>query len=149
MDEITVGIDDSQGARRALAWALDLAAATGATVHAVHVYTRYVAWVDRDQSIEELERARQVAVDAAERELAEVVAEVVGDRQDVEVTQSVAFGGTAPALVEQSAGSDLLVVGSRGRGALAGLVLGSVSRRCTESARCPVVVVPTGSLVGG
>jgi nucleotide-binding universal stress UspA family protein len=45
-------------------------------------------------------------------------------------------------LVEQARDADLLVVGTRGHGQLASLVLGSVSRACAQHATCPVTIVP-------
>jgi nucleotide-binding universal stress UspA family protein len=54
------------------------------------------------------------------------------------------FKGAVSALVDASRAADLLVVGSRGRGAVAARVLGSVSQGCVRHARCPVVVVPGG-----
>jgi nucleotide-binding universal stress UspA family protein len=50
-------------------------------------------------------------------------------------------GATARVLIDQSRGSEMLVVGSRGHGAVAGLLLGSVSAACAERAECPVLIV--------
>ena len=141
MELIVVGVDDSDGARRALSWSLVQAGATGATVKAVHVFERHLAWVDLDLSAEERQRSDEGAIATARRTLDRVVEEVLG-RSEVPVERVVQLGEVAAALVEEAAGADLLVVGSHGRGAIKGLVLGSVSRRCTELARCPVVVIP-------
>ena len=45
-------------------------------------------------------------------------------------------------LDDRAAGAELLVVGSRGHGAFAGMLLGSISQHCTQHAPCPVIVVP-------
>ena len=142
MARIVVGVDDSQGARRALAWALEQAASSHATVEAVHVFQRYLAWVDLDLSAEERQRSDESAIASARGTLDRVVDEVL-EGSEIPVERVVLLGEVAAALVEQAAGADLLVVGSHGRGGLKALVLGSVSRRCTELASCPVVVIPT------
>lgn len=142
---ITVGVDDSDGARRALRWALALAEVTGATVQVVHVFPRHFSWIDGDLSAEELERSRRSALAVAERDLAAVVDDVVADKPAVALVRTPMLGDPRAVLVEEAKQSDLLVVGSRGRGGVAGLLLGSVSQRCIETAACPVVVVPPAS----
>lgn len=63
---------------------------------------------------------------------------------EVEIRSSVTQGRAAAALVEASRDASLLVVGSRGHGGFAGMLLGSVSQHCVTNARCPVVVVRDG-----
>ena len=59
----------------------------------------------------------------------------------VRVTCHVAHGAAARRIIESAARVDLLVVGARGLGGFAGLVLGSVSDQCVRYASCPVLVV--------
>jgi nucleotide-binding universal stress UspA family protein len=58
----------------------------------------------------------------------------------VPVRRTIAVGHPAGALLAASAGSTLLVVGSRGHGGFAGMLLGSVSQAALRHARCPVAV---------
>jgi nucleotide-binding universal stress UspA family protein len=53
---------------------------------------------------------------------------------------SVREGGTARTLLDESEGAEMLIVGSRGHGGFAGLLLGSVSETCAAHATCPVLV---------
>ncbi len=62
----------------------------------------------------------------------------------VTVTGEVTEGHPAEVLLKAAAGTDLLVVGSRGHGGFAGMLLGSVSSHAVHHARCPVLVVRTG-----
>jgi nucleotide-binding universal stress UspA family protein len=64
-----------------------------------------------------------------------------GKAVELEVRSSVVEGPAAEVLVERSGAADLLVVGSRGRGALRGLLLGSVALHAAMHASCPVTVV--------
>ena len=57
------------------------------------------------------------------------------------IERRVVEGAPATVLVDESRQADLLVVGSRGHGGFAGLLLGSVSQQCAHHAACPVVIV--------
>ncbi len=81
----------------------------------------------------------------ARQVLAEVLDEVLGPDLPARLATRVVEGHAAQVLVEVSAGAGLLVVGSRGYGALADMLLGSVSTWCVHHARCPVTVIrPAG-----
>lgn len=136
-ERIVVGVDDSEGARVALRWALAEADRRHACVEVIHAYPFEIAWID-GADIERWAAAEQRSADAA---LRRVLANTPAP-DGVEVTGSVAEGNPVEVLLNASRDADLLVVGSRGRGGLAGLLLGSVSQRCVERATCPVVVVP-------
>ena len=73
--------------------------------------------------------------------LAERLAGFASRYPDVSVTRHVTRDRAVRALVEQSQGAQLVVVGSHGRGGFAGMVLGSTSRALLQAAPCPVMVV--------
>jgi nucleotide-binding universal stress UspA family protein len=81
----------------------------------------------------------------AEEELGESLALWREKFPEVEVVSEVMRGRPARILAGASARADLLVVGTRGRGGLAGLLLGSVSHALLHHARWPMVVVPSTS----
>ena len=110
----------------------------------MHAYDFRPAWIDYDQGAEAIERWRERAADGARACIHRVVADTVGETA-TPLEEIVVPGDAASALIDQANGAELLVVGSRGRGRFAGALLGSVSRRCTEHAPCPVVVVPVGA----
>jgi nucleotide-binding universal stress UspA family protein len=66
--------------------------------------------------------------------------EALPDAGDVEVERRVVEGAPGAVLVAESRDADLLVVGSRGHGGFAQLLLGSVSQQCAHHAECPVVI---------
>jgi nucleotide-binding universal stress UspA family protein len=142
MTGITVGIDGSHDAYRALEWAMREAAVrhvplTVATVHEVMVsgWTGQPIVFPVDQA--DVEKARQ----AAEEMVAKAAAQL-GESQPASVTVRAVNGLPAQELIEASRDADLLVVGSRGGGGFARLMLGSVSDKVMRHAHCPVVVVP-------
>ena len=137
---VVVGVDGSEHAGRALRWAIDEARTHGWPILLVHGIELGVAAASPYGSgvvLEQLQEAGQQVLDEAVR--------VVKDA-GVPVETRMEVGSSAHALIEASRGAAMLVVGSRGHGGFAGLLLGSVSSACVHHAHCPVVVLrPTPS----
>ena len=136
MSRIVVGVDESQGARAALRWAVREAEAHDATVVGV------LAWgfLDQHPAGEPLDPGYTEADAAAA--LGAIVAEELDDpSQETRVEQLVVCDLPARALLDVAVDADLLVVGARGLGGFAGLLLGSVSQRCLHHLVAPTVVV--------
>lgn len=147
---VVVGVDRSEGAKQALRWALAEARLRKVPLRIIHAWTYaylgaatggygYLAGFESSSAtgIESSELQRE-----AEELVDHLIAEVAGDVNDVEVERQVTDGSAAAVLVGAASAGDLLVVGSRGHGGFAGLLLGSVSQQCVHHAPCPVVVVP-------
>jgi nucleotide-binding universal stress UspA family protein len=139
---MVVGIDGSRASGRALQWTLDEAARWGADVTVVHAYD---ASRDLSQATVmsdlQLERYRHRIHDEA---VGVVDAALAGAEvpDGVAVQRVVADGSAAAVLLDQVGSDRLLVVGTRGRGALGRMVFGSVSHQCLHHATGPIVVVP-------
>ncbi len=132
---IVVGVDGSDTSLAALSWACRLAAATGATVEAVTTWQ----WPMGLGPTLSIPTGYDPAGDAATM-LEGIVQTEADSHPSVPVRARVVEGHAAEALVEASRHADLLVVGSRGHGAFAGMLLGSVSQHCASHALCPVVI---------
>ena len=142
MSGITVGLDGSAHSGRTLAWAVEEAAARKAplTVIAVHEvasnhWTGHPVIYPGDQP--ELEKIRQAAEEMTQKAVHEA-----GEPGPASVTVRAVSGLAAEELINASGEADLIVVGSRGGGGFAKLMLGSVSRKVLHHAHCPVVVIP-------
>ena len=131
---IVVGVDGSPCSIDALRWAARQGELTGATVDAVMSW-EYPPSYGMEFGVLDVDWAAnaQTALDTA-------VHQAFG--RDVEtINIRVLRGHPADVLVTAAAGADLLVVGSRGHGAVAGMLLGSVSEHVVAHAPCPVVVI--------
>lgn len=131
---IVVGVDGSEPSKEALRWAARQARITGSTLHVVAAWEWPVSWGWSPPYPANFDPERDTR-----QALETTVEEVLG--RDIDVRMMVREGRPAPVLLDAAANAELLVVGSRGRGEFAGMVLGSVSEHCVHHASCPVVVV--------
>ena len=138
METILVGIDHSSNACDALRWALDHAAPDDQII-AIHVWH-----MPPIGGLEAVYLDPAPFEEGARLSAQDVVNDVLKDREvDAErVTLRVLAGHTSGTLIEEAQSADLLVLGSRGHGGFAGLLLGSVTRSVANHAPCPVVVIP-------
>jgi nucleotide-binding universal stress UspA family protein len=135
--KIVVGVDGSDGSDRAVAEATEVAKRDGASVVLVHVVERIAAKGD------------MAPLHADEPAVKERVEKQAADLRDAGVDADVRFesiilGGPARSIADVAAetGADLIVVGTRGHSALAGVFLGSVTQKLLHLASCPVLCVP-------
>jgi nucleotide-binding universal stress UspA family protein len=143
LHEVVVGVDASDRGHSALDYAFQYAARHGSRIHAIHavhtVHDRTVPLPMPPVSAQDWVAPEQ---DLAARELlADAVAPWALKHPAVEVETTVVDGSAAWALVQASKGAALVVVGSRGHGGFAGLLLGSVGQALLRHADCPVAVV--------
>jgi len=136
---IVVGVDGSEASRAALRWALEEARLRGAKLRAVYAWIApqiggrgYIPPELLDPEL--LRRTAQERLDA-------LVSDVAGDSSGAELEAVVGQGTAAKVLLDAACDAELLVVGSRGHGGFAGLLLGSVSQHCAHHSSCPVVIV--------
>ena len=136
---IVVGVDGSPSSMKALRWAIGQAKLTGAEVEAV------IAWsYPSGYGLAPFSEGVADFEGDAGKILVEALAQVGGIAPDVMVEPVVVQGHAADVLVRAAEGADLLVVGSRGHGGFAGMLLGSVSQYCVYHASCPVLVLRDG-----
>jgi len=137
---VVVGVDGSVGSERALRWAARQAELTGAALEIVigWQYPAFFGWAPAGP--DEVDFAK-----IAGETLSAAVNDLFGAQPPGWVATRVIEGYPAQVLVDASAGADLLVVGSRGHGGFADMLLGSVSTFCVHHAHSPVTVIrPAG-----
>jgi nucleotide-binding universal stress UspA family protein len=135
---IVVGVDGSEGGRRALDWAVQEATARGGAVRAI------IAWswdgmeygpIASSRPAEESQRASRII----DREVKELIQR---RGSHLPVAAEVIEGRPAEVLAAAGSKADMLVLGSHGHSRVRHTVLGSVSEDCIRKASCPVVVIP-------
>lgn len=133
---VVVGFDGSQTSRQAADWAAAEARSRGRGLTLVHALLPPVTTgglgVGLPPSLD--------VIEALERQAADELAEAATAFTDVDVTTRVTIGAPSAVLLDASDTADLVVVGSRGRGGFAGLLLGSVGAQVAAHAHCPAVV---------
>ena len=141
MPGVIVGIDGSAHSARALEWAVKQAAVQHAAVTVITVNTVPASpWSGHpvvlapDPAV--LDRMRQAA-----EEMTVKVTSQLGEARPASVSVRAVNGFPSKELIDASRDADLLVVGSRGAGGFARLMVGSTSDQVVHHAHCPVVVV--------
>jgi nucleotide-binding universal stress UspA family protein len=132
-DRVVVGVDGSTGSRKALEVAFDHASRTNAPLTAIHAWRNTGYGHGGEGLVEEIR--------SAERILSEALAGFADQYPDVKVTTEAIPVAPHRALADAARTAALVVVGSRGLGAFAGLLLGSVSQSVLHHAECTVAVV--------
>lgn len=141
MSKIIVGTDGSECAQRALRWAVEEARLRACPVHVIYAvdWRVFKEAVFITPSQKDVDEEAQGVLDRAVADL--------GNVSEVDVRTQVAHVDDrhGPSTVMLSAADeegDLVVVGTRGSGAVKGALIGSISHRLLHFAHCPVVVIP-------
>jgi nucleotide-binding universal stress UspA family protein len=141
MSGIVVGIDGSGHSGRALEWAVREAAVRQAPLRVITVHPPVASYlgrnIDQPQDDAVSEKARTAA-----RAQVEQILDRLGETRPPRIALDAISGSPAEELLRSAVDADLLVVGSRGSGGFARLVMGSVSSQVAHHAQCPVVIVP-------
>jgi nucleotide-binding universal stress UspA family protein len=134
---IMVAVDGSEYSLRALDHAKALAVKFGAVLWLVHIFPHtsdLLGYQDFEKLFARRKSAGQVILDAARRQLGKVSVKVCEELEEGPDAESIiSIAGKRQA--------DLIVMGTRGLGAIKGLMLGSVSRKVIHTADCAVMVV--------
>ena len=141
MKRIVVGIDGSDESIKALRWAIDEAQLRAATVEAVCAWTYPYAAGDGFGTMAVAFDPKDLAAGAASTLETAIAAACPDPALRATIKRRIVEDRPAHALITESDGAELLVVGSRGHGSFAGLLLGSVSLHVVTHCKCPVVVI--------
>jgi nucleotide-binding universal stress UspA family protein len=138
---LVVGVDGRLPSLRALTFALSEARLRGAVVDAVIAWHEPYTGPSLAPGVADPNVLAEAAAETLDRALADVHASDWGPSVDRHVVR----GRPGDVLVQSSDEAALIVVGSRGRSGITGVLLGSVAQQLVRDASCPVVVVPSTS----
>lgn len=139
IEKIVAGVADSPSSRAAVEWAAREAELRGVLLVLLHASTLPIgAWPIAPVPVGYLEWQMKVGRELLD-DTSRLVEQTTGGA--VSVTTDLVVATPTAGLVEASRTAGMVVVGSRGKGALSRLVLGSVSAGLLHRAQCPVVVV--------
>jgi len=134
-ERVVVGVDGSEQSKLALRWGARICAMSGSQLEAIIAWQYPISYGMAAASVQYDPESEM------DKLLTETVDEVFGDDRPNDLVLSVREGHPAKVLNDASVGATMLVVGTRGHGGFAGLLLGSVSANVAEHAACPVLVV--------
>lgn len=137
---VAAGVDGSASSVRALAVAATEAQRRETTLHVVRAWSLRTAPRPAGMpqgAVPSMDEYRQAVLENTEQ----IVSQRLGSDPGFPVEIHLVHSPPPQALLSASRGADLLIVGHRGRGGFAGLMLGSVAEQCVRHAACPVLVV--------
>lgn len=145
-DVVVAAVDGSEAAKQAVRWAATTAHRRGVPLRLAASYATPRMFYSGDlipqqEFFRDLEGEAQEKIEEA-RDIARQMA------PDLDIEESVVEGGAIEMLLDISTHVTMIVMGSRGRGGLSGMVMGSVSMAVVSHASCPVVIVREDSHVG-
>ncbi|MFY7069987.1 universal stress protein [Nocardiopsis changdeensis] len=145
LKRIVVGVDGSRNGRRALGLAVALTAETEGELVVVHSWEVPYPYDPVAMTAAGYQPQEDLFEKQSEELVAELLAEAIDEQRDdvnIDVTVVRTQNGPVNAILEAAEGADAIVVGSRGRGTVRGLLLGSVSQGVLHHSKVPVVVLP-------
>lgn len=141
MPGIVVGVDGSDHSQRALEWAAKEAGLRGTPLTVITVHQAAASiFGGKTQYPDDAARTQQ-AREAAQAETDKALARL-GDSRPESVTVTAVHGFPVEELIQASEGADMLVIGQRGAGGVARLVIGSVAFQVVQHATSPVTIIP-------
>jgi len=137
---IAVGVDDSEASHKALAWAAQEAVRRGSTLELVTTWTLDHSPIGPNHTGPKEGESLEQAAHAMQKRAVEAV--LAGMDPQPQLSYAVTHSTAADALVAVSKTSDMIVVGTHGRGPVRTFLFGSVAQTLLKQSECPVVVIP-------